>query len=70
MKSASLSQQISQIKTTCLKHHPITCVLTVDERHEAVVFETLMEQGAIKRPGLGRPRLRRVEGHYKFANLS
>jgi hypothetical protein len=34
---------------------PITFVLTVGERHEAVVFETLMERGGIKRPGSRRP---------------
>lgn len=28
---------------------PITFLLTVGERHEAVVFEQLMEQGAVKR---------------------
>jgi transposase len=37
---------------------PITFLLTVGERHESVVFERLMEQGAINRPGRGRPRLR------------
>jgi transposase len=37
---------------------PITFLLTVGERHEAVVFEQLMEQGALKRAGAGRPRLR------------
>jgi len=37
---------------------PITFVITVGERHEAVVFESLMEQGAIKRAGSGRPRIR------------
>ena len=37
---------------------PITFVLTVGERHETVVFEQLMEQGAVKRTGVGRPRLR------------
>jgi transposase len=33
-------------------------LLTVGQRHESVVFERLMEQGAIRRPGPGRPRLR------------
>lgn len=37
---------------------PITFLLTVGERHEAVVFEQLMEQGAMKRTASGRPRLR------------
>lgn len=37
---------------------PITFWVTVGERHETVVFEQLMAQGAVKRPGGGRPRLR------------
>ena len=37
---------------------PITFLLTVGERHEAVMFERLMEQGAVKRAGAGRPRVR------------
>ena len=37
---------------------PMTMLLTVGERHEAVVFETLMEPGAVKRPTSGRPRIR------------
>ena len=37
---------------------PITFVVTPGQRHEAVVFEQLMEQGAVNRPGRGRPRLR------------
>jgi transposase len=50
---------------------PITFVLTVGERHEAVVFETLMEQGAIKRPGSRRPRLRpkRVAGDKGYSSV-
>ena len=35
---------------------PITFILTAGQRHEAVVFEELMEQGAVKRTGRGRPR--------------
>ena len=38
---------------------PITFLLTVGERH-VVVFESLMRQGYVKRPGAGRPRLRRL----------
>ena len=38
--------------------NPVTFLLTVGERHEAVVFEQLMAQGAVKRPRVGRPRLR------------
>jgi transposase len=41
---------------------PLTFLLTVGERHEAVVFEQLMEQGAVKRTGAGRPRLRPKRG--------
>lgn len=37
---------------------PITFLLTGGERHEAVVFEQLMEQGRVKRVTSGRPRLR------------
>lgn len=37
---------------------PITFLLTVGERHETVVFEQLMEQGAVKRTAAGRRRSR------------
>lgn len=49
---------------------PITCLLTVGERHEAVVFEQLMEQGDVKRQGAGRPRLRpkRVVGDKGYSS--
>ncbi len=49
---------------------PITFKLTVGERHEAVVEEPLMEQGAVKRPGAGRPRLRpkRVSGDKGYSS--
>lgn len=45
-------------------------LLTVGERHEAVVFEQLMAQGAVKRPGVGRPRLRprRVVGDKGYSS--
>ena len=33
-------------------------LLTVGERHDAVMMKLLMEQGAIKRIGRGRPRIR------------
>jgi transposase len=33
-------------------------VLTPGQRHEATVFEQLLEQGAVRRPGRGRPRVR------------
>ena len=43
---------------------PITAVLTGGERHEQIALEALLDQGAIRRPGRGRPRLRprRVAG--------
>jgi transposase len=49
---------------------PITFLLTVGERHETVVFEPLMEQGAVKRSGAGRPRLRpqRVSGDKGYSS--
>jgi transposase len=37
---------------------PLTWVLTPGQQHEATVFEQLLEQGAGKRPGRGRPRVR------------
>jgi transposase len=39
---------------------PLTFLITEGERHETVVFEALMEQGAVHRGGCGRPRLRPV----------
>ena len=33
-------------------------VLTPGQRHEATAFAQLLEQGAVQRPGRGRPRLR------------
>ena len=36
----------------------LTLVLTPGQRHEATAFERLLEQGAIKRAGPGRPRVR------------
>jgi transposase len=36
----------------------MTLVLTPGQRHEATVFEQLLEQGTVRRPGRGRPRLR------------
>ena len=40
------------------------------ERHEAVLFEPLMEQGAVKRSGPGRPRIRphRVSGDKGYSS--
>jgi len=36
----------------------MTLVLTPGQRHESTQLPALMEQGAVKRPGRGRPRLR------------
>ena len=36
----------------------MTIALTPGQRHETTAFETLMEQGAVKRTGRGRPKLR------------
>jgi transposase len=49
---------------------PLTIVLTPGEQHETTVFEQLMEQGAVKRPGRGRPRLRpkRVVGDKGYSS--
>ena len=48
----------------------MTFLVTVGERHEAVVFEQLMEQGAVKREGSGRPRIRphRVSGDKGYSS--
>ncbi len=40
------------------KGKPMTFVLTAGQRHEATKLEALMEQGAVKRVGRGRPKLR------------
>jgi transposase len=37
---------------------PLVFVLTGGERHEQTVFESLMEGGAVRRVGRGRPRIR------------
>jgi transposase len=46
----------------------MTLALTPGQRHEATMFETLMEQGAVKRPR-GRPKLRplRIIGEKGYA---
>jgi transposase len=36
----------------------LTVLLTPGQQHEATVFERLLRQGAIRRPGRGRPRVR------------
>lgn len=40
------------------KGKPMTFVLTAGQRHEATKLEALMEQGAVKRVGRGRPKFR------------
>jgi transposase len=49
---------------------PITVVLTGGERHEQLVLEALLDQGAVRRPGRGRPRLRprRVAGDKGYSS--
>jgi transposase len=37
---------------------PITVVLTGGERNEQIALEAVLDQGAVRRPGPGRPRLR------------
>ena len=48
----------------------MTFLLSVGERHEASLFEPLMEQGAVKRTGPGRPRIRpkRVGGDKGYSS--
>jgi transposase len=43
---------------------PLTVLLTPGQQHESTVFEQLLEQGAVRRRGRGRPRVRpyRVAG--------
>ena len=45
-------------------------VLTPGHRHEQPVLPTLMERGAVKRPGRGRPRVRpdRVAGDKGYSS--
>jgi transposase len=49
---------------------PMTIVITPGQRHETVAFEPLMEQGAVRRPRGGRPRLRpgRVVGDKSYSS--
>ena len=37
---------------------PMTILLTVGQRHESTQFTALLDQGAVKRVGRGRPKLR------------
>jgi transposase len=47
-------------------------VLTGGERHEQLVLPTLMERGAVKWPGRGRPRIRpdRVAGDKGYSSAT
>ena len=49
---------------------PITAVLTGGERHEQLVLEAVLDTGAIRRQGPGRPRLRprRVAGDKAYSS--
>jgi transposase len=49
---------------------PITAVLTGGERHEQVALEAVLDRGAIRRQGRGRPRLRprRVAGDKGYSS--
>ena len=49
---------------------PMTIRLTAGQRHEATEFEPLMEQGAVKREGPGRPKIRpkRVVGDKAYSS--
>jgi transposase len=48
----------------------LALLLTPGQRHEATAFETLMEQGAVRRAGRGRPRRRprRVVGDKGYSS--
>jgi transposase len=49
---------------------PITAVLTGGERHEQLVLEAVLDTGAVRRGGPGRPRLRprRVAGDKAYSS--
>jgi hypothetical protein len=51
------------------KGKPLTILITAGQQHEQTVFEALMEQGAVKRPGRG-PRIRpkRVVGDKEYSS--
>ena len=52
------------------KGKPMTILITAGQRNEQTVFEPLMESGAVKRAGRGRPRLRpkRVVGDKGYSS--
>src|SRR3712207_7013282 len=47
---------------------PVTAVLTGGERHEQIALGALLDQGAIPRPGRGRPRPRRGAGDKSYSS--
>jgi transposase len=49
---------------------PMVAVLTGGERHEQIALEAVLDGGAIRRPGRGRPRLRprRVAGDKGYSS--
>jgi transposase len=49
---------------------PMVLLLTAGQRHEQIMFEALMEQGAVTRPRRGRPRIRprRVAGDKGYSS--
>ena len=49
---------------------PVVAVLTGGERHEQIALDALLDNGAIRRPGRGRPRLRprRVAGDKGYSS--
>jgi transposase len=48
----------------------LTLAPTPDQQHDATLFETLLSQGAVKRPGPGRPKLRpqRIAGDKSYSS--
>ena len=48
----------------------MTLALTPGQQHDAPMFETLLSQGAVKRPGPGRPKLRprRIAGDKGYSS--
>jgi transposase len=49
---------------------PLAILITAGQRHEQSAFEALMEQGAVRRRGRGRPRIRprRVVGDKGYSS--
>jgi transposase len=50
--------------------HLVNLTLTPGQQHESTVVTTLLDQGAVHRPGPGRPRLRpgRIVGDKGYSN--